>query len=247
MKKQIAFLLLIALVSCKSEPALDITEEEIDTYVESRLDPSLIYDISQSPRFSREDESYQVNQYELYDTIVLLTSEENTTTNFDQINIFYKDKLPVFIEHFSAEFNENSSSYSERKIYLNGREVIKAYERTAVSEFEIEEVEFAAFDVALSDYDLDKPEKAVKQEGDFEMKYGEFLIINPESYLVLENEKSGYGVALYIMDGDMLLDELFAKPNDYRGKTIFVYHEFRVMEGVERMIYKGGIVKVPEE
>ena len=175
------------------------------------------------------------------------TSPRSIPTTFDQINIFYKDELPVFIEHFSSEFNESSSSYSERKIYLNGRDVINAYERTAVSEFEIEEVEFKAVDVLLSEYDLDQPKDAVKQENDFEMKYGEFLIINPESYLVLENEKSEYGVALYIMDGDMLLDELFAKPNDYRGKTIFVHHEFLVMQGVERMIYKGGIVKEPED
>ena len=72
------------------------------------------------------------------------------------------------------------------------------------------------------------------------MKFGQFLIINPDSYLILENDKSGYNVAFYILEGDELLDELYANPDAYKGKTIKVNHEFMKMSGIERMIYRGG-------
>lgn len=234
-------LLIILLITACSSPALDMTEEEIDAYVESCLDPEKIYDINFGMRYSQDDKAYQVSEYRMNDTIILHNSIEETEFSQVNQNIFYKEGLPVFIEQYDWQFEDGGLNYTERKIYLTGDDVLIAYERSGdtdelTGKFEETEIEFESFD-------FDRPQDAVNQEGDFEMKFGDFLVINPESYLILENEKSGWGVALYILEGDMLLDQLFAQPEEYKGKTIEIHHEFMTMNGIQRMIYRGGIVK----
>jgi hypothetical protein len=147
------------------------------------------------------------------------------------------------LEEFRYEYSPEKMELRERKIYLNGSEVIAAYERKGPTEEEVDSMKFEKAEIDLGDYDLKRPRRAIDQEAEFEMKFGEFLIINPDSYLILENDENGYGVALFIMEGDMLLDEMYEKPESYKGKTIEVFHEFMVMNGIERMIYRGGIVK----
>lgn len=232
------------LVSCGGKPSHDMTEQEIDQYIESCLDTAKIYEIAQGLRFSRDDETYQVTEYSQYDTVILYNVAEASQTDQVNINMFFKDDMPIYLEEYRYEFSGESTSIIERKVYFTGSDILKAYERSTENEGDIELEKFEESDnIGFSDYDFSRPKRAIDQEGEFEMKYGEFLIINPESYLILENDKSKYGVALYILEGDMLLDELFAKPEAYRGKTIFVHHEFLTMNGIERMIYRGGIVK----
>ena len=72
------------------------------------------------------------------------------------------------------------------------------------------------------------------------MKFGEFLIFDNQSYLVLENENSGFNVALFIIQGDPMIDELYSNPEKYKGKTIFTTHEFHNIAGLDRVVYTGG-------
>lgn len=238
----LVFGFVLVLLGCKSGPTHNMTENEIDAYISDCLDTSQIYEIAAGLRFSKDDASYQVTEYSLYDTVVLYNTIEENTTSQRLLNIFYKDDLPIYIEEFKYEFPKEYTKVTERKIYLTGSGILKAYEKSSEFEFEIDDQAFEEVSLSYSDYDFERPRDAISQQGDYEMRYGEFLIINPESYLILENEESGYGVALYILEGDELLDELFAKPIDYRGKAIFVHHEFRMMSGIERMIYRGGVV-----
>jgi hypothetical protein len=243
MSKFIPLLLIVILCGCSSPP-ISMTEDEIDDYVVSCTSSDVVYDIGLGLRYSREDEAYQVNDYTLNDSIVLYNIEETTQYTATNINIFYKDDWPVYTEEFYWEFPQDGFyKVTERKIYLTGDDVLVAYERSADSDEEVEGMAFTEIDVEFEELDFERPKNAVAQEGDFEMKFGEFLIINPESYLVLDNDDSGYGVALYIMEGDMLLDQLYASPEEFKGKTIQVYHEFMNMSGIIRMIYRGGIVK----
>ncbi|MCB9225122.1 MAG: hypothetical protein R2780_01310 [Crocinitomicaceae bacterium] len=243
MPKLLPFLFIVLLLSCKGKKGLDITEEEIDEYVASCLDTSKIYDILAGLRYSRNTETYQVTEYSKYDTAVLNNSQEITEYSTIMMNYFYKEGLPVYIEEFKYMYEPDNVEVIERKIYLDGYDIIKAYERRAEFETEIDGKEFEEVTLDIADYDLERPERAIHQEGEFELKFDDFLIINPESYLILENKESGYGVALFIIEGDMLLDELYSEPKNYQGKTIEVFHEFMMMNGIERMIYRGGIVK----
>ena len=90
--------------------------------------------------------------------------------------------------------------------------------------------------------ELIKPFNAIQQQGDFEMKFGEFLVMGPQSYLILSNETSKYDVALYIQQGDFLLDELYTYPKKYKGKTVFANYEFINENGVTKMAYRGGML-----
>ncbi|MFT4599952.1 MAG: hypothetical protein ACI857_000119 [Arenicella sp.] len=238
-------LFLFFLVACNSDPVLDIDKEGIDDYVASCMNPEKIYDITQGARYSRNDETYQVNGYALYDSLILHTIEENTQNSATTRNIFYKEDLPVYVEEYISTFEEEESTVTERKIYLNGRDILEAEERTAVLDIEFEE--FASVDLSVSDYDFDRPKNALFQEGEFEMKYGEFLILGAESYLILENPESKFGVALYIIKGDELLDNLYARPLDYEGKTLHFDYEFLEMNGIDRMIYHGAEVLESED
>ena len=226
-----------------SSPPLDMSEEEIDAYIASVVDPEKIYDIRESLRFSKDDEAYEVTEYSNSDSVILYLTEYTTETDLRQLYIYYKDGFPVYIEEYYYEFPQEYYKVTERKIYLNGEDVMVAYERTANTDEGIEEAEFEEKDVPYTNYDLSKPKDALAQNGEFEMKFGEFLVINPDSYLILDNNKSGWGAALYIIEGDMLLDNLFENPDAYQGKTIEVHHEFMIMNGIERMIYRGGILK----
>lgn len=229
----------VLLISCNNERTLDITKEEIDEHVSECLDTSIIYDIIVGPRYSREDESYQVTEYSQYDTVTLYASEEYSEHSSKRLNVFYKDELPVFVEEYISIFSESSTESIERNIYLNGRDIIYAEERKALNDYDLDQVKFKVVELNREDYDLDKPANAVYQKDEFEMQFTEFLIINPESYLILKNPESGYSVALYILEGDEMLDELFAKPLEYQGKTVRFSYEFANMNGIERLIYRG--------
>lgn len=242
MYKYLPLTFVLFIFSC-STPPLDMSEEEIDAYIESVVDPSKLYDIRESLRYSKDDEAYEVTEYSLNDSVVLYFTEYTTETDLKRLNIYYKDGFPIYIEEFYYEFPAEYYKVTERKIYLDGEDVTTAYERTSDTDEGIEDAKFEEKDIPYTNYDLSKPKDAMDQVGDFEMKFGEFLVINPDSYLILDNDKSGWGVALYIIEGDMLLDNLFENPDAYQGKTVEVHHEFMTMNGIERMIYRGGILK----
>ena len=244
MHKYLPLAFILFLCACTSSP-LDMTEEEIDAYVASCTDESQVYDIRESLRFSQDDEAYEVTEYSRNDSVILYSTEESTVASQSFINMYFKDDFPIYQEEYTWEMDQASGEYliTERKIYFTGDDVLIAYQRSSDSEEELESEKFEEFDVEFATFDFIMPEQAISQSGDFEMKFGEFLVINPDSYLILDNDDSGWGVALYIIEGDMLLDELFANPEEFQGKTIEVRHEFMVMNGIERMIYRGGILK----
>ena len=233
--------LAITLIACSGSAEVELTEADVDEYVEQKLSSSEIYDIAVSMRFSKENEAYSVVEYGQNDTIVLVNEEIELADKLVIRNTFYKNSQPVFIEEFDYPYFE-TENYFERKIYLNGTSVIQGYQRESFYEHELDQAKFDKITVSIDDYDFIRPIDAINQEGDYEMKYGEFLIIDPQRYLILGNDQSDYSVALFLMKGDLLIEELYNFPEKYKGKTIFIHHEFLDMNGIERMIYKGGIV-----
>ncbi|MEO9532821.1 MAG: hypothetical protein ABJG68_17505 [Crocinitomicaceae bacterium] len=247
MKRLIYLSFIVLLVSCNSKPSLDITPEQIDDYIADCLDTSKVYDINLGPQYSRDEESYKADEYSQYDTLKMISSEEYSEKFYTSMTIFFKDGLPVYISEYISAYNAEDGDLVERHIYLNGAEIIKASERTGATEYDLDVAPWKEVELTIDNYDFERPRRAVAQEGEFEMKYKEFLIINPESYLILKNDESKYGVALYILEGDDLLDELYAKPLIYQGKILKFDYEFLNMNGIERMIYRGGEVVEKEE
>ncbi|MBL7897213.1 MAG: hypothetical protein JNJ99_01675, partial [Crocinitomicaceae bacterium] len=102
MKLLIPFLGSILLVSCSGNgelKSLDIDEKSIDQYVEEKLDTSQTYDILTGMRFSKgENYAYSAVRFSQNDTAILYTELIEDSTGTIYRNLFYKDKLPVYVE-----------------------------------------------------------------------------------------------------------------------------------------------------
>lgn len=240
MKKTYTFILFIALtiVSCTNKNN-QLSEKEIDHMVELILDSNQVYEISQSLRFSNDKEQYNVLQYSRNDSTILyvetLTSSDTEYTR----EIYYKDGSVIFINENGYRFinQDQEEQYQQNRYFFSEVDSIN-YDK--IIDLENTQSFSEVSDVEIINYN--KPTAAIKQEGIFEMKFGEFLSIEPQTFLILENKESQYNVALFITQQDYLLDELFNNPGKYRGTTIFAHHEFSKIGGIERMIYKGGII-----
>ncbi len=231
--------------SCSGDQKkLDVSEKDIDAYVEAKLQPDEIYEIQESGRFSREveafTEAYQCVSYKQNDTVVLITESDNNKDRMINRNIYFMEGLPVFIEEMI--FGNPEKPVENRKVYLNGVDVIAAYTKYADYEEEIEATEFTTFELSAFEFDFDRPLDAIAQRGDYEMKFGEFIVMPESQYLILENKKSEYDVALLIFESDELILQLFENPGKYRGKTVKFRHEFVLLYNVMQMKYLGGEV-----
>lgn len=239
MKNGLYLIFLLLLVACNGEQGIVITTAEIDTYVNDKLSESQVYDVSQSLRFSRENETYEVVRYMQNDTVILYIETDITKDEELVRQTFFKEGVPVYIDEFIAS-NINENPFTQRKIYLDGVNVIESYEKNAAYELDLEGLDFEESNVAVAEFDFARPDSALQQKGNFEMKFEEFIIIDPQTYLILENAKSEYDVALFVGEEHPLLNQLFANPDEYKGRSIFVTHQFVLMNGIERMLFIDG-------
>lgn len=232
------------LFSCGGAPilseSLEVDEASIDKYIEEKLDTSQTYEIVTGLRFSKGEDTYASEQFSQNDTVILCTEEIVTATGVLLRNFFYKDNLPVYIEEYETINSFSADLYRQRKIYLNGAIILKAYEKSAGTEDELIKLPFKEITMTMNQFDFERPKDAALQQGDYEMKFGEFLVYDLQSFLVLDNKESGYSVALFILKGDELVDKLYADPEAYQGKTIHPFHDFMVIGGLDRVVYTGG-------
>jgi hypothetical protein len=242
MKNQFIFsILLLLFIGCGPKQK-KLSEAEIDQIVNNISDPEHLYDIAQSLRFTRNEEQYDATEFSKNDTIALYVENyENEETMYNR-QIFYYLQNPIFINEIGYKHINNEVVQYQEKIYLSSGEIFSAYTGIIEDEENTDHINFEKFNPDLSKYDFNKPKNAVNQQGDFEMKFGEFLIIDRDSYLILENEKSKYSVALYIIEGDETLNSLFENKEALQGKTVFAYHEFVNIGGINRMLYKGSYI-----
>lgn len=236
-------ILVILFLSCSiggSKRSLDLDEAGIDRYVSEKLDSSQLYDILSGMRYSRGSDAYTVVRFSQNDTVVLFTEEVEQEEGITFRNTFFKEGLPVFVEENFSKPVEDHFTYTERKVYLNGAIILKAYERSSETIEDLEQTPFSEITITLNQFDFEKPERAVSQSGEFEMHFGEFMGFGGNTYLVLENKTSGYNVALLLYSGDPLLDQLYGDPLKYQGRVIQPIHEFMFIGGMEQMVYTGG-------
>ena len=236
MKKYVFLLLIPLFFACKGEQGMEITVDEIDAYVEQKLSDSEMYDVSQSLRFSHENETYEVVKFMQNDTVVLFME---TVSNVDEQvlrQVFYMHGKPVFVDEVIAR-NTEVAPFTQRKVYLDGSQVIESYERTGSMESELQFVDYEPASVAEDEYDFGKAERAMAQKGEFELLYEEIMQVGDQRYLILENPESKFDVALFIAEPTTFLVDLEVNTATYKGRPLFVTHQFILMSGVERMLY----------
>ena len=240
------FLFLAFLVSCKDKNALEISPKEIDEYVEIKSSESQEYAVSQSLRFSKEEDSYEVVQYIQNDTVILFLETIHKQDESCVRQTFFKNGMPVFIQE-SIGRNSTESPYVDRKIYWDGTSVIEAYEKSSDIEQDLAFMEYSKSSADIDEFDFNKPKKAMAQQGEFKMQFSEFIFIDPQTYLILENEESLYDVALFIANDHPLIGQLLADPDAFKGRTIFITHQFIMMNNIERMLFIDGEMQAATE
>ena len=237
-------LLIIALIifsftACNLNNENKTTVVNIDDIVKSIVDSSQVYEIIQSPRYTRTDEQYDVIDYSQNDTTKLQIETFKSDKKEYSRQLYYSSTKLIY----ASETGYNLTDTSEQEYIINtyflgdGSQI----NYTNTTSFNTESEDYILTE-ELVKIELLNPSNAVKQQGNFEMKFGEFLVMGPQSYLILSNEISKYDIALYIQQGDFLLDELYTNPEKYKGKTIFSNHEFIIENGVTKMAYRGGML-----
>ncbi len=240
MKKILIILSVLLLIAgCQPQPK-ELSEAEIDQIVDNITDPEHLYDIGQSMRFSRDDQQYDAIEYSMNDTVVLYIENYEDEDKMYNRQIFFYNNQPIFINEIGYRLSGDEEEQYQQKIYINNGVITSAYERIIEEEDIDTSINYKTTKVDIAQYDFDKPKNAVNQKGEFEMKFGEFLTIATDTYLILDNKKSKYTVALYIIEGDETLNTLFENKEALQGKTVFAYHEFVNMGGINRMLYKGS-------
>jgi hypothetical protein len=225
------------------------TINELAQQIENNIET---YSKTESLRFTKGTiEQYEAVEYKNENGTVLISEIFSTQNSSYTRNFYYDNSNLVLIKEIGFNINEKEEyiPYENYVYYYND-----GSSAAFTTDFNVADGEEKFDDMGNQVYDL-KPidllsihidknryKRAINQEEEFELKFGEFLIIEPQSYLILENEKSEYDCALYIDQGDSLINHMFDNQNLYKGKTIKVNHEFLTMNGVERVVYKGGTV-----
>jgi len=242
MKIFVYCLLFSGLIACKGENKLEISANEIDAYVDEKLGDDQLYDVSQSLRFSHEAETYEVVKFMQNDTVILYM--ETIDSDDEQVvrQLFYKDGLLIFVDELIAR-NRINNPFIQRKLYLDGDVIVEAYEREANLEADLEFVDYKLVEVDQDGYDFSTPDRAMNQEGEFDLKFEEIMQIGDQRYLVLENSISKYDVALFLTEMTPFIAELEANSAVHKGRSIFVTHQFILMNSIERMLFVEGKFK----
>ena len=229
----------LLLFSCSRNQEDSLTKESIDQIVDAILDSNRVYNITESLNFSNDTEQYSVTSYSEKDSSILYVESFSNPEYEYSRQLYLNDGKVIFIKELGYRYNaEGIDEEYEQNVYVLNENSIKSYEKILSNE----DAEMTEINLNLDQYDFKKPADALGQKGEFEMKFGEFLSIEPQTYLILENKESQYQVALYITESDFLLDELYMYPSKYKGKTIFANHESVNMGGIIRMVYKGGFL-----
>ena len=215
------------------------TVVKIDNLTKAIIDTSQVYDIVQSPKYSRTNEQYDVIDYAQNDTTKLQVETFVSEQKEYSRHLYYDNTKLVYASEMGYVLTDSSETpYIVNTYFLGDGSQINY---TNSTDFSIESDDYKLSEIPVK-IQLIKPFNAIRQQGDFEMKFGEFLIMGPQTYLILTNKKSKYDIALYIQKGDYLLDELYSNPEKYKGKTIFSNHEFISENGVTKMAYRGGML-----
>lgn len=190
-----------------------------------------------------ENEKYAIVQLNENNQIQKLVEEDFTNDYNRQREIYFENNEIIFIKEMYSELINQVESYSESLVFIKDEVVYKAYVKKEYNELplfsEMDNFEIADFDI--NEIDFDKIKRALLQRGEFEMRFDQFLSIEPQTYLIVENADKTINVALFIKEGDEVLNKLFENQKDLKGRKLSVNHYFEEMNGVTRMIYNGAV------
>ncbi|MFK8037690.1 MAG: hypothetical protein AB8B74_05330 [Crocinitomicaceae bacterium] len=223
---------------------IDTIQLAIEDIVTTILNQSDSLTMIPSLRYAKgETETYMVKMFGKDQTTKRIREEHISNDFIIGRDYFYEKNELVFIKEEGSVFDTNSEIYTEKLIYIRSNQVYAAYKKHTYAETQMfSDSLFKLTELDLSDFDLEKPRRALNQKGEFAMHFDEFLFIEPQTYLIVENMDQTMNAALYIIESDSLLDSMYANPTLFKNKKLWVYHSFLEMSGIERMIYEGAVL-----
>ena len=145
----------------------------------------------------QEDITYSVKQYIANNVVKMMKIKDYSNDFLKETDIYYHNDYPIFISEYSSTLTENAEVYNEKMVFVHNKSVYNAYEKSVFSEVSVfDDTLFQEVDFQLSSIDFQKPIRALQQKGEFAMHFDEFLVIEPQSYLIVENEDSSINAAL---------------------------------------------------
>ena len=191
--------------------------------------------------YGGDNEKYTARQYIAGDAVKMMKVEDFKDDYQKGTEIYYKDGFPIFVSEYTSDLSGEEEVYQETMIFIHNQSVYDAYTKDQFSEaVSFDDTAFKTTAATLNSIDFETPLRAIQQKGEFAMYFDEFLLIEPQSYLIVENADSSMNAAIYIKYGDSLLNDMFESPQAYEHKKIWVSHYFEDMNGIERMVYNGA-------
>ncbi|MDX1348696.1 MAG: hypothetical protein R3279_00540 [Putridiphycobacter sp.] len=194
-----------------------------------------------------ETETYMAKMYGQNQLTRWIREEQISNQSILGRDYYYQGGNLILIKDSESIFNGETEEYTERLLYVQDNAIYKALEKHQYTEDNMFlDTLYQAVQISMAELDVEKPYRALQQQGEFAMHFDQFLLIDPQSYLIVENIDKTMNAALFIIEGDSLLNRLYENPEAYKGQKLWIYHSFKEMNGIERTIYEGAVlVKAP--
>ena len=248
----VPILLTTLLIACSGNTDQEeqplISKDSIKVAIEDKVNAIIAMSDSMqmvpSLRYAKgETETYTAKMFGMNQTTKRIREEHFSNEIIVGRDYYFDNDQLIFIKEEGSRFEDATEVYTEKLIYIHSGNIYKAFEKHQYTEDNMfDDTLFQSADIDLSSFDLEKPMRAIEQREEFSMYFDEFLLLDPQTYLIVENKDKTINAALYIIEGDSLLSEMYANPSEYEGKKLWVYHSFREMSGIERMIYHGAVL-----
>jgi hypothetical protein len=224
--------------------ALNSTDSSILIYVDGleKLKNSL--EIQESPVYVKGDYSFFTTVCKKDSLPVIYTEYGDAGEYGFTEKKYYLDngELVFYVEKSKqASSNEKPNyQFKESRLYFRNNVFLKAEERIAANDEQLNQLPFTLVDDALIDknkqIDFERLDKTIAEVGDFDLTFNKIDSQSVSKQYLVMSSKSAYQSTYLIKKTDSLIIKIKENPYAYKGKKFKVQH---VKQGT-KMIYKSG-------
>lgn len=224
--------------------ASNTSDSSILIYVDGleKLKNSL--EIKESPVYVKGDYSFFTTVFKKDSLPVIYTEFGDAGEYGFNEKKYYLDngELVFYVEKSKqASSNEKPSyQFKESRLYFRNNVFLKAEERVALNDEQLNQLQFTPVDEALIDknkqIDFERLDEAIAEVGDFNLTFERIDSQSVSKQYLVMSSNSAYESSYLLKKTDSLLKKIKENPYAYKGKKLKVQH---VKQGT-RMIYKSG-------
>ena len=224
--------------------ALNSSDSSILIYVDGleKLKNSL--EVQESPVYTKGDYSFFTAVFKKDSLPVIYTEYGDAGEyGFNEKKYYLENGELVFYVEKAKQASSNekpSYQFKESRIYFRNNIFLKAEERVANNDEQLNQLSFTPVDEFLIDknkqIDFERLDKTIAEVGDFDLTFNRIDSLSISKQYLVMSSKSAYESTYLIKNADSILKKIKENPYAYKGKKFKVQH---VKQGT-RMIYKSG-------